>query len=226
MKRSIVLGIVASALILSSSGAGAAIITNGGFETGNFSGWTVNTGGDAKYPEVVIAYGQSSNYPTGAFGEIIPAPVGGGQFGAYFVSDNHAQSISQSIALTSGISYTVSYDIYSPLNGRANPFDALLQSATAGHLSPVFTAKTLAPGWTEYSGSFLAGASPYSFTLNFLPLGGVGSGHTAADFVVDNIAVAVNVPEPGTWAMMIMGFMGIGFLAYRRRAASTGFRLV
>jgi hypothetical protein len=27
------------------------------------------------------------------------------------------------------------------------------------------------------------------------------------------------VPEPATWAMMILGFAGIGFMAYRRRAA-------
>jgi hypothetical protein len=25
------------------------------------------------------------------------------------------------------------------------------------------------------------------------------------------------VPEPSTWAMMILGFMGVGFMAYRRR---------
>jgi len=25
------------------------------------------------------------------------------------------------------------------------------------------------------------------------------------------------VPEPSTWAMMILGFAGVGFLAYRRR---------
>jgi PEP-CTERM motif len=26
------------------------------------------------------------------------------------------------------------------------------------------------------------------------------------------------VPEPSTWAMMILGFTGIGFMAYRRRS--------
>jgi hypothetical protein len=26
------------------------------------------------------------------------------------------------------------------------------------------------------------------------------------------------VPEPSTWAMMILGFAGIGFMAYRRKA--------
>ncbi len=29
------------------------------------------------------------------------------------------------------------------------------------------------------------------------------------------------IPEPSTWAMMILGFMGIGFLAYRRRGEGT-----
>jgi hypothetical protein len=113
---------------LSSSGAGAAIITNGGFENGDFSGWTVNTGADPTYHQVVIAFGQSSQYPTGAFGEIIPAPLGGGKYGAYFVSDFANQSISQSIALTAGTTYTVSYNIYAPIIGTRIRFDALILS--------------------------------------------------------------------------------------------------
>jgi len=31
-----------------------------------------------------------------------------------------------------------------------------------------------------------------------------------------DVAVAP-VPEPSTWAMMILGFAGVGFIAYRRR---------
>jgi hypothetical protein len=27
-----------------------------------------------------------------------------------------------------------------------------------------------------------------------------------------------SVPEPSTWAMMLLGFAGIGFMAYRRKA--------
>jgi hypothetical protein len=30
-------------------------------------------------------------------------------------------------------------------------------------------------------------------------------------------AIATAVPEPSTWAMMILGFMGVGFMAYRRK---------
>jgi hypothetical protein len=42
-------------------------------------------------------------------------------------------------------------------------------------------------------------------------------------FEVDNISagfIAPGVPEPSTWAMMVLGFMGVGFLAYRRKNTS------
>ena len=122
-----IFGAVVSAVILSSSAASAAIITNGGFESGNFTGWTVNTGAATPYPQVVIGYNQPTGYPTGAFGEPVPAAPGGGNYGAYFVSDTSIQSISQSISLLAGASYTVSFDIFAPKNGAKNPFDALLQ---------------------------------------------------------------------------------------------------
>jgi hypothetical protein len=34
--------------------------------------------------------------------------------------------------------------------------------------------------------------------------------------LLDNVVLTA-VPEPSTWAMMLLGFMGVGFLAYRRR---------
>jgi hypothetical protein len=40
-------------------------------------------------------------------------------------------------------------------------------------------------------------------------------------FVTANISA---VPEPSTWAMMILGFAGVGFLAYRRRNQATALR--
>jgi hypothetical protein len=32
------------------------------------------------------------------------------------------------------------------------------------------------------------------------------------------------VPEPSTWAMMLLGFVGLGFMAYRRKNNETAFR--
>jgi hypothetical protein len=34
------------------------------------------------------------------------------------------------------------------------------------------------------------------------------------------IATVAAVPEPSTWAMMILGFAGIRFMAYRRRSSA------
>ncbi len=45
---------------------------------------------------------------------------------------------------------------------------------------------------------------------------------TNFDFAIDNITfnepLAGAVPEPSTWAMMILGFAGIGVMAYRRKS--------
>jgi hypothetical protein len=42
-------------------------------------------------------------------------------------------------------------------------------------------------------------------------------------FEFDNVKVGT-VPEPSTWAMMLLGFLGLGFMAYRRKEGSA-FRL-
>ena len=40
-----------------------------------------------------------------------------------------------------------------------------------------------------------------------------------------NPTVTSAVPEPSTWAMMILGFAGVGFMAYRRRHQSAALRV-
>jgi PEP-CTERM motif len=48
------------------------------------------------------------------------------------------------------------------------------------------------------------------------------------DFGSDRLGVVTlsgGVPEPSTWAMMILGFMGVGFMAYRRKQNGSAFRL-
>ena len=36
-------------------------------------------------------------------------------------------------------------------------------------------------------------------------------------FPFTDLSLTAPVPEPSTWAMMILGFLGVGFMAYRRR---------
>jgi hypothetical protein len=40
-----------------------------------------------------------------------------------------------------------------------------------------------------------------------------------ADFAFETFVTTNAVPEPSTWAMMILGFVGIGAMTYRRRHA-------
>jgi hypothetical protein len=50
--------------------------------------------------------------------------------------------------------------------------------------------------------------------------------HTGAELDVSLSGANVSaVPEPSTWAMMILGFFGLGFVAYRRKSNGIQFRL-
>jgi hypothetical protein len=55
-----------------------------------------------------------------------------------------------------------------------------------------------------------AGPDPYSVTEEYIITTGAAGGS-------GNSTIIVGVPETSTWAMMIFGFLGVGFLAYRRK---------
>jgi hypothetical protein len=67
---------------------------------------------------------------------------------------------------------------------------------------------TIAPGTTSATLSFSSTDPAPSF---FGP-------------VIGNVSISA-VPEPSTWAMMILGFIGVGFVAYRRKRPSGALRL-
>jgi hypothetical protein len=52
--------------------------------------------------------------------------------------------------------------------------------------------------------------------------GTFGSGTSEGKFLYGTVepAAVASVPEPSTWAMMILGFASVGFMAYRRRSHS------
>jgi len=93
---------------------------------------------------------------------------------------------------------------------------------------------------TGYGGpnSFFSGisANQQSGTVNFVTAlqsynssGTCTTGPCTAYFSLEepvtlNTFVA-GVPEPSTWAMMLLGFAGIGFMAYRRKKQGAAFRL-
>jgi hypothetical protein len=74
--------------------------------------------------------------------------------------------------------------------------------------------------------AYNAGLTTQSFTfttttagnLVFASLAGPGSNNVGN--ILDNVSLATAAPEPATWAMMLIGFAGVAFVAYRRSRRS------
>ena len=221
--RSISYGLIVSAGVAAASigAANANLLVNGGFEDGNFNGWTYSgTVGDSN-PAVVIPYNSSTSYPTGAYGEPIPANPGGfgpsGNFAAYFVSDLATETLSQTITLGVGL-YSIGFSAYLPQNGFNNQFDALFSGSVIGTtLLATNVAANTPLQWYDFVTTVnITTAGQYTTTFTFAT-----DGRPAKDVVIDQaFVVAGAVPEPSTWAMMILGFLGLGFLGYRKSAKS------
>ncbi len=63
---------------------------------------------------------------------------------------------------------------------------------------------------TEVDGGLLSGGSN----------GGTNGGSTGGSVTADYSGVAGGVPEPSTWALMLLGFAGLGFAGYRRKTGN------
>lgn len=77
--------------------------------------------------------------------------------------------------------------------GSGNSFAALCSPCTVAQEQAAIDAAASGPGFS-FTGTYTIGSDSGSGTFN-----------------------VAAVPEPSTWAMMILGFAGIGFMAYRRR---------
>jgi hypothetical protein len=71
------------------------------------------------------------------------------------------------------------------------------------------------------TGSFLTDSSTYAGQT----LGGLGAAPGTYEWTWgsganQNFTLVVGTPEPSTWAMMLLGFAGLGFVGYRRAASS------
>ena len=108
--------------------------------------------------------------------------------------------------LTVGQTYLVSFDYGVRANAHSS---AVLTTSFAG--SSVTNSTTIdQSGWTLTT--FDAVAQSSSETLSFLGATNVCSGTCGNE--ITNVSILA-VPEPSTWAMMLLGFAGLGFASYR-----------
>jgi hypothetical protein len=129
--------------------------------------------------------------------------------------------ISQAIATTAGETYNLSFYVgnqtgtgsFGPLYMLPSTVDVQIDG---GARQSFTNANTISNGiqWTRFNTTFTATSG--STTIAFLNGTPVGDNYAG----LDNVSVSP-VPEPATWAMMLVGVFGVGLMGRRRQAASS-----
>jgi PEP-CTERM motif len=108
----------------------------------------------------------------------------------------------------------VQVEVVSVLNGKASSAGA---SDEIGFFSASNGTETILDfGKSFFNDTLNVGSGYFTGSLSdptFVP--GTYSGANGESLTITDVTAAV--PEPSTWAMMILGFCGLGFMAYRRK---------
>lgn len=179
----------ASALMCSMAAQAATTVVNGGFESGDFNGWSLT--GDADYNVV------ASDLPHL------------GNNSAFFGQTDTAATLTQTLDTVIGQKYTVSFWL-SNLGGgadnlgTANSFAMLIDGATV-----ISVQDKTATNYTLFEQVFTANTSLTSLAFRFQ--------HDEAFWLLDDVAIKdvapiPTVPEPSSILMLMLG---LGALALR-----------
>jgi len=171
--------------------AGPNLLTNGSFETADFTGWT--TGGN--FIDTFVVSGPFSHYSSAEDGQFyaVLGPVG---------SDG---TLSQTFATTVGAHYTFSF-WFASVGDNPSDFTASWDStAVLGPLTNPNTGVT----WTEFSFTEI-GTGSDSITFSFRD--------DPAYMALDNVSVsgASTTPEPGSLMLLGSGLLGVAGVVRRK----------
>jgi hypothetical protein len=182
------------------------LVTNCGFETGDFTGWTLSGAYALSQPNlygVDIYSAYSGNYGAD-LGTTASTP------GTYSAVNNLVMT--QDIALVAGEQYTLSFFLEQTTptyTGYTNYFGVTFNGTTL--LSETGAAAT--NGFVEYTYTVtgVSGSNALAFA----------SQNDDGDWLLDDIELnplVSAIPEPASVAMLATGLLGLGFMARRRRA--------
>jgi hypothetical protein len=162
------------AVVAAPASASTNLLTNGSFETGDLTGWTIF--GDFTFSGVGSTFGGTTG------------------------------GITQTFIDTPGQTY-VATGWYTGIGGAPSSLEISLNDTAIINLNPGPSSGV----YTEFLYRFVGtGSDTVTVTSFQLP----------SYNLVDNFSVTA-APEPSTWAMMGLGFMGLAFAGYRTRRAAT-----
>jgi hypothetical protein len=173
--------------------ARANLITNGGFETGDFSGWT----GSATDNDMVVV------------GSVPSIPPHSGNFQA--LSGVGINSITQNVATTPGNSYVIRFFLAAKIFAQVDG----VFSVSFGAIS--VTSGTTPPGtlpYTEFTRTVLASSPTTALQFQFSD-----PNITSNTYYLDDISVnpvGVGVPDAGS-TLPLLGFALLGVAVLRRK---------
>lgn len=208
-----------AAFLAIAGSAHADIVTNGALAgSGNtIAGWTVAGTGITPGDGITsITLGPPG--PSTPFGDTIPDAPGGTTTAAYFVDDNAAETLSQTINLTANTAYSLTFDLFGVVSGENNQFNFELTDSVGAIATSCFAnapmagCSSVANGvWTVETLNFTSGAAgPYNLVFDFT------SGDTPAkDVALTNVAIAAT-PEPSSFVLLGSGLLAAAG-AIRRR---------
>ena len=207
---------LASLVTAGAANAATELVVNGSFESNVISspyaqlsavtGWTSSVSGNTAFE---IQKGATQ----GGLSGFNPVAADGKQY--LELNTESLSSTSQTLATTAGGNYTLSF-AYSgrpDTPGGANSLMNVYWGSTL--LTPTSLVGNTGGVWQSYSQNLTALGS--STVLRFESIGPV-SAPTYGSYL-DNVSVMAAVPEPETYAMMLLGLGLLGFMARRKSAA-------
>ncbi len=208
-KSLIAVAALAAGIAASVTSAGATVIWSDNF---NFDTPALNWTGDAVFASggtTAVDLVGGSNY-----GSLVVAPATVNSVDLNGTTGHQGEIIQFGASTIPAGSYVLTFLLAGP-----NPNTATPDPGRAGDIATT----TVSVGGVTIGTITPTNTQPYTLeTINFTTTGGKlefaesNSTNPYVGDLLDNVQVATaGVPEPSTWAMMILGFLGLGFAGYR-----------